>query len=164
VEIANEHNIRYDHAIFSQARGHELIERVKGKTRDGRRLLVGTSFSGGAVPWDGVVKVSDFLLIHGNGQKEPEKVRELIRKTRALPSFRPMPVVVNEDDHFDFDRPENNFTAAVGEHVSWGYFDFRKAGESFDEGYQSVPVNWSISSERKRGFFKLLSEITGQTR
>jgi hypothetical protein len=34
-------------------------------------------------------------------------------------------------------------------------------GESFDEGYQSVPVNWRISSERKRGFFKLLREMTG---
>ena len=34
-------------------------------------------------------------------------------------------------------------------------------GEGFDEGYQSVPVNWRISSERKRGFFNLLKEITG---
>jgi hypothetical protein len=34
-------------------------------------------------------------------------------------------------------------------------------GEGFDEGYQSVPVNWTISSERKRGFFELLSKITG---
>jgi hypothetical protein len=33
--------------------------------------------------------------------------------------------------------------------------------EGFDEGYQSVPVNWGISSARKRGFFKLLAEITG---
>jgi len=28
---------------------------------------------------------------------------------------------------------------------------------------QSVPVNWGISSERKRGFFELLSKITGAT-
>ena len=34
-------------------------------------------------------------------------------------------------------------------------------GEGFDDGYQSVPVNWGLSSERKRGFFRLLSEITG---
>ena len=36
--------------------------------------------------------------------------------------------------------------------------------EGFDEGYQSVPVNWGIGSERKRGFFKLLQEITGATK
>jgi hypothetical protein len=35
------------------------------------------------------------------------------------------------------------------------------AGEGFDEGYQSMPVNWTISSERKRGFFGLLAKITG---
>ena len=35
-------------------------------------------------------------------------------------------------------------------------------GESdLNEGYQSVPVNWGLSSERKRGFFKLLKEVTG---
>jgi hypothetical protein len=35
-------------------------------------------------------------------------------------------------------------------------------GKGFDEGYQSVPVNWKASSARKGGFFKLLSEITGE--
>jgi hypothetical protein len=161
VEITNEANVRYDHATFHEPRHHELIARVKAQTREGRRLLVGTSFGGGTVPWDSVAKVSDFLLIHGNGQDEPEKITNLIRKTRALPSFRPMPIVINEDDHFDFEKPQNNFIAAVREHVSWGYFDFRMKGEGFDEGYQSVPVNWGISSARKRGFFRLLAEITG---
>jgi hypothetical protein len=161
VEITNEANVRYDHEIFKEARHHELIDRVKAQAREGRRLLVSTSFGGGAVPWDSVVKVADFALIHGNGQNEPRKITELIQKTRALSSFRPMPVVINEDDHFDFEKPENNFVSAVREHVSWGYFDFRMKDESFDEGYQSVPVNWTISSGRKRGFFKLLAEIAG---
>jgi hypothetical protein len=51
----------------------------------------------------------------------------------------------------------------VGEHTSWGYFDFRFKGEEskLNEGYQSVPVNWGISSERKNGFFNLMKEITG---
>jgi hypothetical protein len=50
---------------------------------------------------------------------------------------------------------------AISEHASWGYFDYRMKGEGFDEGYQSVPVNWAVSSERKRGFFELLSKIAG---
>jgi hypothetical protein len=37
---------------------------------------------------------------------------------------------------------------------------FRRKGEGMDEGYQSPPVNWGISSERKRSFFNLVSEIT----
>jgi hypothetical protein len=33
--------------------------------------------------------------------------------------------------------------------------------EGFAEGYQSVPVDWGINSERKKGFFRLMKEITG---
>jgi len=160
VEINNECNVRYDHAILKPERVHELIERVKKTTRDGRRLLVSTSYGGGTIPKENVVRASDFLLIHGNGVSDPAKIVEMVRKTRAVPGYRPMPILFNEDDHFNFDKPQNNFTAAVSEYASWGYFDFRMKDEGFDEGYQSVPVNWGISSERKRGFFKLLGEIT----
>jgi hypothetical protein len=73
-----------------------------------------------------------------------------------------MPILFNEDDHFDFDQPQNNFVAAISEYASWGYFDFRMKVESFDDGYQSVPVNWGAMSSRKQGFFRLLSEITGE--
>ncbi len=162
VEINNECNVRYDHAILQPARVHELIERVKKTTLDGRRLLVSTSYGGGTIPRENVVRAADFLLIHGNGVSDPKRISEMVRQTRAVPGYRPMPILFNEDDHFDFEQPLNNFTAAISEHASWGYFDFRMKGESFDEGYQSVPVNWKISSERKRGFFKLLREITGE--
>jgi len=33
--------------------------------------------------------------------------------------------------------------------------------EDFDDGYQTVPVNWGISSDRKKAFFNKLEEITG---
>ncbi len=58
-------------------------------------------------------------------------------------------------------RPSTNMTAAVASYASWGFFDFRRDGEGFDEGYQSVPANWEISSARKRGFFEKVKEITG---
>jgi hypothetical protein len=161
VEVNNECDVRYDHEILQPQRVHELIERVKRCDRNGRRLLVGTSYGGGSVPRENVVRVSDFLLIHGNGVEEPSRIAEMVRQTRDVPGYRPMPILFNEDDHYEFDQEENNFTAAVGEYASWGYFDFRHPGEKFDDGYQSVPVNWGISSPRKTGFFELLSEITG---
>jgi hypothetical protein len=161
VEINNECNVRYDHAILQPARVHELIERVQGTKRDGRRLLVSTSYGGGTIPGEKVARAADFLLLHGNGVSAPEKIAGMVRQTRAVSGYTPKPILFNEDDHFDFGKPRNNFTAAVGERASWGYFDFRMKGEGFDEGYQSVPVNWGISSERKRGFFKLLAEMTG---
>jgi hypothetical protein len=100
-------------------------------------------------------------LLHGNGVSNPTRIAEMVQQTRRLEGYTPKPILFNEDDHFDFDKPSNNFVEAVSEFASWGYFDFRMKGEGFDAGYQSVPVNWSTSSERKKGFFKLLREITG---
>ena len=92
---------------------------------------------------------------------DPDRIAEMVHKTRAVPGYRPMPVLFNEDDHYDFEKPANNVVAALGEYASWGYFDYRMAGEGFDEGYQSVPVSWGLTSARKKGFFKLLAEVTG---
>lgn len=157
IEVANEcNNKAYQHEIINQDRVHELILRIKKKAPD---LLVSTSFNGNTIPPDKVVAVSDFVLIHGNGVHNPTRITEMVAQVRALPSYKPKPIVFNEDDHFDFEKPENNFVAATKAYASWGYFDFRMKDEGFDEGYQSVPVNWGISSDRKRGFFNKVKEI-----
>jgi len=161
IEINNECNVRYDHAILQPARVHELITRAKGITRGGRRLLVSTSYGGGTLPGPEVLAASDFVLLHGNGVSNPDRIAEMVRQTRQLPAFTPKPIVFNEDDHYDFDKPWNNFVAATSVHASWGFFDFRRKGEALEEGYQSVPVVWAVSSVRKRGFFSLLREMTG---
>src|SRR5262245_54384729 len=54
VEINNECNVRYDHAILQPERVHELIKRVKRTTREGRRFLAGTSYGGGTIPKENV--------------------------------------------------------------------------------------------------------------
>jgi len=164
IEVNNETNVRYDHAILKPERVHELIERVKGmKSADGRRLLVSTSYGGNTIPRENVVRAADFLLLHGNGVSDPARIAEMVRLTRQVPGYTPKPIFFNEDDHFNFEQPVNNFTAAISEYAGWGYFDFRMKGEGYDAGYQSAPVNWGISSPRKAGFFRLLAEITGHT-
>src|SRR6266850_1901023 len=160
VEIDNECTQSYDHEILKFARVHELIQRVQKQSASGPRLLVSTSYHGGAAPGTNVARVADFLLLHGNGMEDPARVAELVRQTRTFGGAL-KPVLFNEDDHYDFEEAGNNFLVAVSEHASWGFFDYRRKAEGFDEGYQSVPVNWGISSERKRQFFKLLAEITG---
>jgi hypothetical protein len=164
IEIDNECNVAsYDHEILKPGRVHELIGRVKARSAGaGHPLYAGTSYGGGTIPGPNVVRSSDFLLLHGNGVKDPERITTMVRDTRKVEGYRAMPIVFNEDDHYDFDKASNNFVAAVRAYASWGYFDFRMKGEPFDAGYQSVPVNWATSSERKRGFFRLLSEITGK--
>jgi hypothetical protein len=161
IEINNECNINYDHQILQPHRVHELITRAKQITRGGRRLLVSTSYGGNTLPGPEVVAASDFVLLHGNGVSNPGRIAEMVRQTRQLSTYTPKPVVFNEDDHYDFEKPWNNFVAATSEHASWGFFDYRRTGEGVDEGYQSVPVNWGISSARKRAFFRIVDEITG---
>jgi hypothetical protein len=160
VEVNNECNIKaYDHDILKPPRVHELIELVKTTVNKSRRFLVGTSWGGGAIPTTNVVKASDFLLLHGNGVKDPNRIAEMVAITRRDPAYRPMPILFNEDDHFDFDQPANNMMKAVGAYASWGYFD---PGQSdYVEGYQCPPVNWGINTERKKAFFNLVSQVTG---
>lgn len=161
IEVNNECNIRYDHAILQPERVHELIELVKSKKKNGFRYLVSTSYGGGTVPKENVVKASDFILLHGNGVKDPNKITEQVEATRRVEGYRYQPIVYNEDDHFNFDQEMNNFTAAISAYASWGFFDYRMKDEGYEEGYQSVPVDWGINSERKKGFFELMKEITG---
>ena len=169
IEINNEANIRrYEHEILQPHRIAELIERAQSVAVDGRRLLVGTSYGGGRVPDDDVVGVSDYMMLHGNGVTEPARIAGMVADTRALPSYTEKPILFTEDDHFDFDKPDNNFLSALSAYASWGYFDPGDAagGKSefgdYRDGYQNVPVNWGINTPRKRGFFNLLSEITGE--
>lgn len=150
---------RYSHDILKAARGHELIELVRA--RSAGRLRVSTSMGGGSLPTERMIETADFLLLHGNQVEGPRAIRRMVRDCRAASTYRGQPILFNEDDHFDFDAPDNHMLAAIGDYAGWGYFDYRMAGEGFCEGYQSVPVDWSIGSERKRGFFRLLAEVTG---
>lgn len=157
IELGNEsNNGAYDHEILKEKRIHELILRVKEKAPE---LLVSTSFNGNTLPPEKVVEVSDYVLIHGNGVSKPERITEMVEQVRAMSTYSPKPIVFNEDDHFDFDKPVNNYINATKAYASWGFFDYRMKDEGFDEGYQSVPINWGISSERKRGFFNKTKEI-----
>ena len=75
-------------------------------------------------------------------------------------AWRPMPVLINEDDHFRFDDADSHLMTALAEYVSWGYFDPGKS--DYSDGYQCPPVNWGINTERKKAFFAKLNEISGE--
>lgn len=160
VEIANECDGKgYQQPLIQAPRIHELIALAKSINIGGQRHYVSASFNGGTIPHANVVKESDFLLLHGNGVSDPKRITQMVEQTRQVNGYRPMPILFNEDDHFDFDKPENNFAAAIAAGASWGYFD---PGESnYKDGYQCPPVNWGINSDRKKAFFQLVAEMTG---
>lgn len=160
IEINNETDVRsYDHDILKPPRVHELIDLARSAQKGGRRLLVGTSYGGGTPAAPNVIKASDFLLLHGNGPDNPDRIRKMIQTTRSSEGYRPMPVLINEDDHFRFDEADNHMMAALGQYVSWGYFDPGKS--DYAEGYQCPPINWGVNTPRKKQFFEKLADATG---
>jgi hypothetical protein len=163
IEIDNECNADdYDHEILKPQRVHELIQLVKHKEKNGFRFYAGTSYGGGFIPLPNVIKSSDFILLHGNGVSDPQNITAIVEKTRKTEGYTPKPILFNEDDHFNFESEQNNFTSAIKSYASWGYFDYRMKNESYTDGYQSVPVDWGINSKRKIDFFNLLKAITGK--
>ena len=154
LEVANESNNRkYDHDILRPDLMPLLIQEAQAITYHRRRLPVGVSFNGNTLPSPEITRLSDFVLLHGNGVKDPARIGQMVRAVRKQEGYKPKPILFNEDDHFDFDKPANNYVAAVAEYASWGLLDI--------EGYQSVPVNWGIDTDRKRAYFQLTREITG---
>jgi hypothetical protein len=175
IEIANECDINdadeiykigvdgsfsYEHPILCAPRAHELIEYVQ--RRSNGRLLVSTSYRGGAILRENVARVADFILLHGNSVESPAALLEMIERSRACAGYRGQPITINEDDHFDFESDDCYFLTALRARVGWGLFDFRFQNEGFEQGYQSVPVDWRSNSDRKRGFFKRLRQVSGR--
>lgn len=171
IEIDNQADVadlgvgqHYHHSVLRSARVHELIRRVQQHS-DGRvnnlhrRFLTGTSFW--ALPPDSVIGVSDFILLHGNNFKQPDEIRGLVDRGRASFAYSGQPILFNEDDHTDFDAADNHLLAATSKHASWGFFDYRRKGEAFGAGYQSMPTKWGIDTDRKRAFFRCIKLISG---
>ena len=168
IEVNNECDVpRYEHEILRPHRVHELIARAQRVTRDGDRLLVGTSYGGGRIPGDAVCAASDFIMLHGNGVADPRRIAAMVDRTRALPGY------AGQADHVHRGRPLR--LRAAGEQLHRGAVAAGGVG-SFDpgpgaggglapgnyvDGFQSVPINWTISTPRKRAFFDLLRQVTG---
>jgi hypothetical protein len=160
VELVNEcDNKDYDQPLLRYDRVHELIQYAKSITKDGRRLQVSASFNGRSIPTGNVVEAEDFILMHGNGVRDPAFITTMVEKARQLKEYRPMPVFFNEDDHFEFDKPANNMMNAIRAYASWGYHD--PGTNNYYDGYQCPPVNWGINTERKKAFFELVKKVTG---
>jgi len=152
VEIDNEANLNYNHDILKSQRVDELIRRVQKHSHG--RLKVSTSLAGGSMPPDDVIRASDFVLLHGNGQN-PASIREMVDRVRATQAYRarPKPIVFNEDS-----TNLANLEAAVEKKASWGYYD--QGSSNYVDGFQSPPVNWRISTPSKRAFFQRIASLT----
>lgn len=185
VEVNNECDVPlYEHEILTPARVHELITRIKGITRNGRRLLVSASVTNwafraragiplgrlaeetanvddeflkkmGKIPVEAVQDASDFILFHTNGL-DAVGTGKIIEVIKNTSGFKanPRPLCINEDSTI-----VANMDAAFPHYVPWGYYDQGK--NNYRDGFQSPPVNWGLSTPEKKSFFGRVAEITG---
>ncbi|MBA3885789.1 MAG: hypothetical protein H0X67_08655, partial [Acidobacteria bacterium] len=153
VEINNEADLYYDHAILKPTRVAELI--IRARERSGGLLKVSTSLKGGSIPSATLIAASDFILLHGNSQSS-SGVASMVDTVRSLTAYKsnPKPIIFNEDS-----TKMGNFDAAVGRRASWGYYD--QGHNNYVDGFQSLPVNWTINTSRKRAFFDRVTAFTG---
>jgi hypothetical protein len=155
VEVNNETGSNYDHAILKPSRVSELIARVK--QRSGGKLKVSTSTWGGQIPNDSIISASDYILLHGNSQ-DAAGIRSMVDTVRGKSSYKakPKPIVFNEDS-----TKLANMDAAVSRGASWGYYDGGK--NDYWNGFQSPPVNWTLSTFAKLNFFDRVKTLTAST-
>ena len=140
-------------------------DRLEGLWARGRAFLgVDVAIMGGAMTWvsertlvSAISNAGGFGVI-ACGSMDPGRLREEIRATRALPTYRTMPVINNEDPNFHFGDPSNHILAALDEYVSWGYYD--QGENNYSDGFQAPPVNWRINTDDKKQFAAKVKEIT----
>jgi hypothetical protein len=181
IEIANEIDVVLDHTpydLFTPDRQAEMIVALREQHPS---FLYSTSGggvnaeTGRGMPSPALVEAADFVLPHGNGTRPPG-LAAAIQAIRAMPAFQanPKPILINEDS-----PAVPNLDAAWRNYASWGYYDQGLEGQADDpwlpyqprprwntgpfeelNGFQTVPVNWTINSPFKRAFFSRVAEIT----
>ena len=161
VEVANECNVpRYSHDVLTPGGIVAFIRELRTSTRT--EVPLSASYAGfpeDAVPSEELLDVVDLALLHGNLIHDPKDFVRVIRETRDNLRGRPLPIVFNEDNHFDFDAHDSHLRLALEHYASWGYFDPGAAGD-YHDGYQCPPVNWASTTQRKRDFFRAVNDIT----
>jgi len=173
VDVANESASWWNRPVCRPENIHRLILAAKAASRNGRRLLVGSSTGGDNLPTGEWLEAEDVSLPHGNGNT-PDRLRQRIRELRSSDAFRkrPRPLLINEDS-----VNLANMETSLEEYCSWGYYS-QGAGSADPQyekiwpgarekrygdlsGFQTLPVNWGVNTAQKRAFFDKVAEVTG---
>jgi hypothetical protein len=164
VEVANEINSTgYDRAVLTPDRVVELIQRIHD--RSGGTLPVSTSFRGRSIPTAAVVAASQYVLLHSSGLTA-DQLAAAIATIRAMPEYTadPKPILVTEDGVSSAAPTVEDQLAkmdtALGAGAGWGYYD--QGLPDYHTGFQTVPINWGITTPHKQAFFDRTAWWTSQ--
>ena len=127
IEVANENDVgdfRERPIVASESGMCRLMEIAK---RESGGMPVGCSGGGGSA-YKSIVRRSDVILVHGNGQTR-QNLATLVAKCRRWSPD--VPIVCNEDS-----QALGQIAVASEDHFSWGYYN--------NMTKQEPPSNWSI--------------------
>src|SRR2546428_6673566 len=155
VETANECDAGFSDYLDGGNCANEVKVVKQVQDRSGGKLKVTVSWKGGEQPSDEVIKQEDLVLLHGNGINGAQ-LQALIASTKQSSAYKakPTPIVVNEDS-----TSIAKLDASVASGVSWGYPDTGQ--NNYVDGFQRVPVNWTINTDAKKAFFAETLKLAG---
>jgi hypothetical protein len=154
LEICNECSVSgIDHANLNKDEIWKLIRRAQ--VRSGGKLLVSSSFGGANNPPPSVIAQADYLSLHCNVQT-PEEMTATLTRIRATPEYQAEPKpIVDTECGTEIEKMETAVAGGAG----WGYHD--QGLNNYLDGYQALPINWSINTELKRAFFARVKRYAG---
>lgn len=168
VEIANEVNVHnYKHTALQPAQIDDRIRQVKA-IWPGALVSASMSTEGRLGP-RAVRSAVDWVSIHANSLSA-DQMGAVIRKAKGDADLKGKPIAVTEDE---WDQGTASIRRAVAEGAGWSLY--RQGCEStgsykpgspgrYRDGFQSLPVDWSPTSEpAKVAFFDELARLTGRT-
>ncbi len=133
IEIANEHNAANPHSILTEAEG--MVQLIELARNESGGMPVGSSRTGNNVN-EKVAKVSDYVLIHGNGCSRQDYYK-LVKKVKNWCPNKP--IVCNEDS-----QNIGQLEVAYNTYSSWGYYN--------NMTKQEPPADWGITEGEDRYF------------
>lgn len=156
VEVANEVNAKnYDVPELKPDQIDDRIAQIKSIWPE---ALVSVSMSGGKLYPANISAAVDWSSVHGNGLS----VSNTTLRTNQLRALN-KPVIFTED-YWDGGTTMN---AAVSAGAGWGFYEQGCEFEGnyngsarYRDGFQSLPVNWSLSNPTKLAFFERVAQLT----
>lgn len=165
VEIANEVSTKnYKHSALQPPAIDDRIRQVKAIWPGA--LVTASMNSDGRLGPTAVRQAVDWVSFHANGESAAGMV-DIIRRAKNDPNLSGKPIAVTEDL---WDQGTTPMNAAVGVGAGWGFYrqgcevtgSYKPGSPArYRDGFQSLPVNWSPSSDAaKVAFFDRLQELT----
>ena len=160
IDVANEINntgttalTGFDHANLTSRGVPALLDLIRTTSKG--TIPVGTGYMRNATPSNTVVAHSDIVLLHGNGLSA-STLAQHIATVKATSAYiaHPKPIIVNEDNSSGL----TNMTTAIAKHSGWGFYE--EGSGTYSDGFQAVPINWSINDSAKQSFFTKLRSVS----